>query len=150
MFLQDIHSLGLNTTQGLTVTSAWYWDQDDASRPFARRFTERSGGVPPSYTQARVYSAVAHYLKAVKAAGSDDADRVAAEMRRTKINDFMTRDGVIREEGRILRDMSLEQVKSPAESKYPWDYFRAVATIPASEAWRPLKDGGCPYLKGGN
>jgi branched-chain amino acid transport system substrate-binding protein len=148
VFPHDVHSLGLTTTQGLTITSAWYWDRDDESRAFARRFMEKNRGVPPSYTQAGVYSAVAHYLTAIKAIGTDDPDRVSEEMRRTKINDFMTHDGWIREDGRIMRDMYIEQVKSPAESKYPWDYFKTIATIPANEAWRPLKDGGCPYIKG--
>ncbi|MBO0753519.1 MAG: ABC transporter substrate-binding protein [Bradyrhizobiaceae bacterium] len=148
VFLTDIHSLGLKTTQGLTITSAWYWDKDDVSRAFARRFMEKYRGVPPSYTQAGVYSAVSHYLKAIKAIGTDDADKVSAQMRKTKINDFMTRDGWIREDGRIMRDMYLERVKSPEESKYPFDYFKVLATIPANEAYRPLKDGGCPLVKG--
>jgi branched-chain amino acid transport system substrate-binding protein len=147
VFLHDIHSLGLQTTQGLTITSAWYWDKDDASRAFSRRFMEKSGGMPPSYTQAGVYSAVSHYLKAIKAIGTDDADKVSEQMRKTRINDFMTRDAWIREDGRIMRDMYLERVKSPAESKYPFDYFEVMATIPASEAYRPLRDGGCPYVK---
>jgi branched-chain amino acid transport system substrate-binding protein len=147
VFLTDIHSLGLKTTQGLTITSAWYWDKDDASRAFARRFMEKNGGVPPSYTQAGVYSAVAHYLKAIKAIKTDDADKVSEEMRKTKINDFMTKDGWIREDGRIMRDMYLERVKSPEQSRYPFDYFEILATIPANEAFRPLKDGGCPYIK---
>jgi branched-chain amino acid transport system substrate-binding protein len=147
VFLQDIHSLGLKTTQGLTITSAWYWDKDDASRAFARRFMEQSGGMPPSYTQAGVYSAVSHYLKAIKAIATDDADKVSEQMRKTRINDFMTRDGSIREDGRIMRDMYLERVKSPEESRYPFDYFEILATIPASAAYRPLEDGGCPYVK---
>src|SRR5262249_38183717 len=104
--------------------------------------------VPPTYTQAGVYSAVSHYLKAVKAIGSDDADKVAAQMRKVKINDFMTKDGWIREDGRIMREMYLEQVKSPAESKHPYDYFKILATTRAEEALRPLKDGGCPTVKG--
>jgi branched-chain amino acid transport system substrate-binding protein len=147
VFLTDIHSLGLKTAQGLTITSAWYWDKDDASRAFARRFMEKNRGVPPTYTQAGVYSAVAHYLKAIKATGTDDADKVSAQMRETKINDFMTKDGWIREDGRIMRDMYLEEVKSPEESKYPYDYIKILATIPAEQAFRPLKDGGCPYVK---
>ncbi len=147
VFLTDIHSLGLTRTQGLTITSAWYWDKDDASRAFARRFMEKNRGTPPTYTQAGVYSAVSHYLMAIKAIGTDDADRVSGQMRKTKINDFMTKDGWIREDGRIMRDMYLEQVKSPEESTYPFDYFKIVATIPANEAFRPLKDGGCPYIK---
>jgi branched-chain amino acid transport system substrate-binding protein len=147
VFLTDIHSLGLKTTQGLTITSAWYWDKDDASRAFAKRFMEKNAGVPPTYTQAGVYSAVAHYLKAIKAAGTDDADKVSEQMRKTKINDFMTKDGWIREDGRIMRDMYLERVKSPEQFRYPFDYFEILATIPANEAYRPLKDGGCPYVK---
>src|SRR5262249_22255809 len=147
VFLNDIHSLGLKTTQGLTITSAWYWDKDDASRAFAKRFVEKAGGTPPAYTLAGVYSAVYHYLKAIKTIGTDDPDKVSEQMRRTKINDFMTKDGWIREDGRIMRDMYLERVKSPEESKYPFDYFEILATIPANEAYRPLKDGGCPYLK---
>lgn len=148
VFLPDIHSLGLKATQGLTITSAWYWDKDEASRAFAKRFMEKNPGAPPSYTQAGVYSAVSHYLKAIKAIGTDDADKVSEQMRKTKINDFMTRDGWIREDGRIMREMYLERVKSPEESRYPFDYFNIVATIPANEAFRPLKDGGCPHVKG--
>jgi branched-chain amino acid transport system substrate-binding protein len=147
VFLTDVHSLGLKTAQGLTITSAWYWDKDDASRAFAKRFMAKNNGVPPTYTQAGVYSAVSHYLTAIKAAGTDDPDKVSAQMRKTKINDFMTKDGWIREDGRIMRDMYLEEVKSPAESKYPFDYFKVLATIPADQAYRPLKDGGCPYVK---
>jgi branched-chain amino acid transport system substrate-binding protein len=147
VFLTDIHSLGLKTTQGLTITSAWYWDKDDASRAFARRFMEKYRGIPPTYTQAGVYSAVSHYLKAIKAIGTDDADKVSEQMRKTKINDFMTKDGWIREDGRIMRDMYLERVKSPEESQYPFDYFKILATIPANEAYRPLKEGGCPLVK---
>ena len=146
IFLTDVHALGLNTAQGLTITSAWYWDKDDASRAFAKRFMAKHGA-PPTYTQAGVYSAVSHYLKAIKAAGSDDADKVSAEMRKIKINDFMTRDGWIREDGRIMRDMYLAEVKTPAESKYPYDYFKILATIPADKAFRPLQDGGCPLVK---
>src|SRR5215470_7451430 len=147
VFLTDVHALGLPTAQGLIFTETFYWDMNDQTRAFAKRFMEKNKGVPPSYTQAGVYSAVAHYLMAIKASGSDDADKVSAQMRKTKINDFMTKDGWIREDGRIMRDMYLERVKSPEESKYPFDYFEVLATIPANEAYRPLKDGGCPYLK---
>ena len=148
VFLTDVDSLGLKTAQGLTITSAWYWDKDDASRAFAKRFMARNpNGRPPTYTQAGVYGEVLFYLKAIKAAGSDDADQVSAKMRTMKINDFMTKDGWIREDGRIMRDMYLEEVKSPQESKYPYDYFKVLATIPAEQAFRPLKDGGCPLVK---
>jgi branched-chain amino acid transport system substrate-binding protein len=149
VFLSDVHSLGLKIAQGLTITSAWYWDKDDASRAFAKRFMARNhNGLPPTYIQAGIYSAVNHYLKAIKAAGTDDADKVADQMRKMKINDFMTKDGWIREDGRIMRDMYLEEVKSPADSKYPFDYFKILATIPADQAFRPLKDGGCPLVHG--
>ena len=148
VFLTDVDSLGLKTAQGLTITSAWYWDKDDASRAFAKRFVARNpNGKPPTYTQAGVYTEVAFYLNAIKAAGTDDADKVSAQMRSMKINDFMTKDGWIREDGRIMRDMYLEEVKSPQESKYPYDYFKVLATIPAEQAFRPLKDGGCPLVK---
>ena len=148
VFLTDVDSLGLKTAQGLTITSAWYWDKDDASRAFAKRFMTRNpNGRPPTYTQAGVYGEVFFYLNAIKAAGTDDADQVSAKMRTMKINDFMTKDGWIREDGRIMRDMYLEEVKSPQESKYPFDYFKVLATIPAEQAFRPLKDGGCPLVK---
>ena len=137
VFLTDVHSLGLKTAQGLTITSAWYWDKDDASRAFAKRFMPRNPtGMPPTYTQAGVYTEVAQYLKAIQAAGTDDADKVVAELRKMKINDFMTKDGWLREDGRVMRDMYLEEVKSPAESKYPFDYFKILATIPADQAFR--------------
>ena len=149
IFLTDVHSLGLKIAQGLTITAAWYWDKDDASRAFAKRFMARNhNGLPPTYLQAGIYSAVTHYLKAIREAGTDDADKVAGQMRKTKINDFMTKDGWIREDGRIMRNMYLEEVKSPAESKYPFDYFKTLATIPAEQAFRPLKDGGCPLVHG--
>ena len=125
IFLTDIHSLGLKTAQGLTITSAWYWDKDEASRVFAKRFMAKNhNGLPPTYIQAGIYSAVAHYLKAIQAAGTDDADKVADQMRKMKINDFMTEDGWIREDGRVMREMYLEEVKLPAKSKYPFDYFK--------------------------
>jgi len=149
VFLSDIHSLGLKIAQGLTITSAWYWDKDDASRTFAKRFMPRNPtGLPPTYIQAGIYTEVAFYLKAIQAAGTDDADKVVAQMRKMKINDFMTKDGWIREDGRVMRDMYLEEVKSPAESKYPFDYLKILATIPPDQAFRPLKDGNCPLVHG--
>ena len=149
VFLSDIHSIGLKTAQGLTITSAWYWDKDDASRTFAKRFMARNPtGLPPTYIQAGIYTEVAFYLKAIQAAGTDDADKVVAQMRKMKINDFMTKDGWVREDGRVMRDMYLEEVKSPAESKYPFDYVKILATIPADQAFRPLKDGNCPLVHG--
>ena len=149
VFLSDIHSLGLKIAQGLTITSAWYWDKDDASRTFAKRFIPRNPtGLPPTYIQAGIYTEVTFYLKAIQAAGTDDADKVVAQMRKMKINDFMTKDGWIREDGRVMRDMYLEEVKSPAESKYPFDYLKILATIPPDQAFRPPKEGNCPLVHG--
>ncbi|MFY9893606.1 MAG: ABC transporter substrate-binding protein [Xanthobacteraceae bacterium] len=149
VFLSDIHSLGLKIAQGLTITSAWYWDKDDASRAFAKRFMARNPtGLPPTYIQAGIYTEVTFYLNAIQAAGTDDADKVVAQMRKMKINDFMTKDGWLREDGRVMRDMYLEEVKSPAESKYPFDYLKILATIPPDQAFRPLKEGNCPLVHG--
>jgi len=149
VFLSDIHSLGLKIAQGLTITSAWYWDKDDASRTFAKRFMARNPtGLPPTYIQAGIYTEVTFYLNAIQAAGTDNADKVVAQMRKMKINDFMTKDGWLREDGRVMRDMYLEEVKSPAESKYPFDYLKILATIPPDQAFRPLKEGNCPLVHG--
>ena len=104
--------------------------------------------MPPTYTQAGFCTEVAHYLKAIQAPGSDDADKVVAELREMKINDFVTKDGRLREHARVMRDMYLEEVKSAAESKYPFDYFKILATIPAGQALRPLTDGECPLVQG--
>lgn len=145
-FISDIHSLGLKDAQGLMLTEAFYWDLDEATRVWSRRFYERTKRMP-SMTQAGAYSAVMHYLKAVKAAGSKDADKVMVQMRATPINDFMTHDGVLRADGRVLRDMYLFQVKTPGESKGDWDLYKLVEKIPAVEAFRPLGEGGCPLIK---
>ena len=147
VFISDVHSLGLKTAQGLVVTTAFYWDQNDETRAFSKRFAEKMGGRVPSMTQAGVYSEVAHYLKAVKAAGTDDAKKVADQMRSMPINDFMTKDGKIREDGRIIRDMYLVQVKKPEESKGPYDYYNILRTIPGEQAYRPLDKGDCPLVK---
>jgi branched-chain amino acid transport system substrate-binding protein len=145
VFPSDVHALGLETAQGLIVTSAWDWDQDDASRAFARRFMARNDGVPPNSIQAGVYSAITHYLRAIERVGTDDADRVGSQMRKMKIDDFMTRNGRIREDGRIMRDMFLQEVKSPAQSRYPFDYFKTLAKIRAEAAFRSLEEGGCRH-----
>ena len=147
VFISDVHSLGLKTSQGLVITTAFYWDQNDETRAFSKRFAEKMGGRVPSMTQAGVYSEVAHYLKAVKAAGTDDAKKVADQMRSMPINDFMTKDGKIREDGRIIRDMYLVQVKKPEESKGPYDYYNILRTIPGEQAYRPLDKGDCPLVK---
>jgi len=146
MFINDIHSLGLKTTEGMYLTDGWYWNQTPESREWGRRFFDKMKRMP-SMLQAGNYSAVSTYLKAVKAAGTDDADAIMAQLRKTKINDMFTKNGVIREDGRMVHDMYLRQVKSPAESKEPWDYFRLVQTIPGDEAFTKLANSRCPLVK---
>ena len=148
IFISDVHSLGLEKAQGLLMTSAYYWDQNNKTRAWSKRFFSKMGRMP-TMVQAGVYGAVAHYLKAVQAAGSDDADAVVTKMREMPINDFMTHDGKLRIDGRVMRDMYLFEVKKPAESEYPWDYFKLLQTIPADEAFRPLNEGGCPLVPKG-
>jgi branched-chain amino acid transport system substrate-binding protein len=147
VLITDIKSLGLSVAQGLLFTEAYYWDQNDETRAFAKRFAERHGGRPPTMFQAGIYSAAMHYLKAVKAAGTDDALQVIAEMKKMPVNDFMTRNGSIREDGRMMRDMYLLQAKKPSESKGEWDLMKVVATIPANDAFRPLSESECPLVK---
>jgi branched-chain amino acid transport system substrate-binding protein len=146
MFVTDVHSLGLKVAQGLQFTSAFYWDMDDATRAFSRRFIERVHHMP-TMVQAGVYSATHHYLEAVKAIGTKDPDKVMAKMRETPINDFMTKNGQLRIDGRVVRDMYLLQVKKPEESKGPWDYINVVQKVPGDQAFRPLDQGGCPLVK---
>ena len=131
VLLTDVHTLGLKTAQGLLFTEAYYWDQNDETRAFSKRFAERHGGKPPTMFQAGIYSAATHYLKAVKAAGTDEAKAVMAQMKKIPVNDFMTKNGSIREDGRMMRDMYLLQAKKPSESKSEWDLMKVVATIPA-------------------
>jgi len=145
MFITDVHSLGLNAAQGLQFTSAFYWDKDDQTRAFSERFIKQVGHMP-TMVQAGVYSATIHYLKAVKALGNKDPLKVMEQMRETPINDFMTHNGKLRIDGRVLRDMYLLQVKKPEESKGPWDYLKIVETVPGDKAYRPLGDGGCALV----
>jgi len=146
MFISDVHSLGLQAAQGLQFTSAFYWDMNDQTRAWSKRYFERMHSMP-TMNHAGVYSAVHHYLEAVKALGTKDPDKVMAKMRATPINDFMTRNGTLRIDGRVVRDMYLLQVKKPEESKYPWDYLKVLDTIPGDKAFRPLNEGGCPLIK---
>ena len=146
IFITDIHSLGLQVAQGVVLTTGFYWDMDDKTREWSKRFFEKHGAMP-SMTQAGVYSSTMHYLKAVEAAGTDEALAVAAKMRELPIDDFFARNGKLREDGRMVHDMYLMQVKSPDESKYPWDYYKLLATIPADEAFRPLSESECPLVK---
>ena len=140
--ITDVHALGLDTAQGLFVAEAFYWDRDDASRAWAKRFfTVRK--VMPNMLNAGDYSGVTHYLKAVAAAGTLDAGAVAAKMRELPIEDATTHKGRVREDGRVIRDMYLFGVKSPTQSRYPWDYYTLIATIPGDDAFRPVAEGGC-------
>ena len=147
VFITDVNSIGLEAAQGLTVTNTFYWDMNDETRAFAERFKARSGGQPPTMMQAGSYGAVLHYLKAVEATGTDDADTVLAKMREMPINDVYTKNGSIRADGRVLRDYYLWRVKSPAESKGSWDYLTLVGSLPAEEAARPLGESECPLVK---
>lgn len=145
MTINDIHGLGLPVAQGLMMTDSWYWDKNEASRKFAARFYKRMNKMPSSH-QAADYSATANYLKAVKAVGSDDADKVMAELKKMKLDDFYAK-GYIRADGRYVHDMYLMQVKTPAESRKPWDYLKTVATIPGEKAFTKLADSKCPLVK---
>lgn len=144
-FITDIHALGLSTAQGLYLTTGWYWDLNDKTRAFSKRFFERTGR-EPTMTQAAYYSATLTYLNAVKAVGSTDPDKVMAQLRRTKINDMFTSGGVIRPDGLMEHEMYIMQVKTPVQSKYPWDYYRLVRAIPGDQAFGALPDSACPLL----
>jgi branched-chain amino acid transport system substrate-binding protein len=146
VFIADIHSLGLQSAKGLMLSSAFYWDLNDETREWSKRFIEKTQKVP-TMIHAGTYGAVAHYLRAVEAAGTLDGPTVAAKMREMPVNDFMTRNGRIREDGRLIRDMYLFRVKSPEKSKYRFDYYELLATIPGGEAFKPMEEGGCPLLK---
>ncbi|MBR0681376.1 ABC transporter substrate-binding protein [Roseomonas eburnea] len=144
--ITDIRALGLATAQGVVATEAWYWDQSDDTRAFARRFAERHRGAMPTQYQAGVYSAVRHYLRAIEAAGTDDGPTVARKMRELPVNDVFARNGRVREDGRHVHDMYLVEAKSPEDSRGEWDLYRVIATIPAEQAFRPLAEGGCPLV----
>ena len=147
VFLTDIHALGLPTAQGLIVTNTFYWDQNDQTRAFAKRFSALDKGIYPTMVHAGVYSAVTHYLKAVEALKSDDGTKVIAKMKEMPTDDPLFGKGSIRADGRKIHPAYLVQVKTPAESKYPWDYYKVRTTIPADQAFRPMADGGCPLVK---
>jgi branched-chain amino acid transport system substrate-binding protein len=146
MFITDIHSLGLRTTQGMYLTEGFYWDLNDETRAWSKRFFGVQKKMP-TMVQAGQYSSVYHYLNAVKAAGTDDTKKVMAQMKKMPINDFFAKNGKIREDGRMIHDMYLMQVKKPSESKYPWDYYNVRQTIPAAEAFQPLSQSRCPLVK---
>ncbi|MGY3489639.1 branched-chain amino acid transport system substrate-binding protein [Bradyrhizobium sp. USDA 4011] len=146
MFISDIHSLGLKLAQGLIITEAYYWDLNDRTRAFGKRFFERMKRMP-TMNQAATYSATLHYLNAVKAAGTKETKPVLAKMRATPVRDAFTDNGVVREDGRMVHSMFLFAVKKPEESKAPWDYYKVLAEVPGDQAFRPLKDGGCPLIR---
>ena len=147
VFLPDIHSLGLNVAQGLMLTETFYWDLNDQTRAWTRRFAAANGGKHPSMVQAGVYSSVIHYLKAVEAAKTDDGTKVAAKMKELPTDDVLFGKGSVRPDGRKIHPAYLFQVKKPSESKGPYDYYKLVATIPANEAFRPLSESECPLVK---
>jgi branched-chain amino acid transport system substrate-binding protein len=144
--ITDVKALGLATAQGVVATEAWYWDRDDASRAFAKRFAERHRGAMPTQYQAGIYSAVRHYLKAIEAAGTDEAMAVAAKMRELPVNDMFTSNGRVRADGRHVHDLYLVEVKKPEESSGPWDLYRVLSTIPAEQAFKPL-DAACALVR---
>ena len=146
MFINDVHALGLNLTQGMYLTDSWYWDQNPETRAWAKKYFAKQKKEPSSL-QAADYSATMFYLNAVKAAGTDDGEKVMAEMKKTKVNDFFAKNGTIRPDGRMVHDMFLMQVKTPAESKYPWDYYKVVTTIPGDQAYTTKTESKCALWK---
>ncbi len=146
MFINDIHSLGLKATQNMYLTDSWYWNRDADSRAWSRKFFEKIKRMPSSI-QAGDYSAALQYLTAVKAIGSDDGTKVMAQLKKTKFNDMFTKGGYLRDDGRMVHDMYLMQVKTPAESTEPWDYYKVAATFKGDEAWTSKADSKCPLWK---
>jgi branched-chain amino acid transport system substrate-binding protein len=147
VWVTDVHAMGLETGQGLTLTNAFYWDRNDETRKWSKRFFERTQRMP-GMGDAGNYSSTLHYLNAVKAAGTDDTAAVMAKMKSMPINDMFAKNGKIRADGRMVHDMYVYQIKKPSESKYPWDYYKLKAVIPADQAFRPMSEGGCPLVKG--
>jgi branched-chain amino acid transport system substrate-binding protein len=145
VFISDVHSMELKAAQGLKFVTGFYWDRDDESRAWSKRFFDRQGKMP-TQAQASVYSAVRHYIAAIAAAGTDEAKAVMAKMRELPVNDFFARNGHLRQDGRLVHDMYFAQVKTPAESTKPWDYYKIIGTIPGDQAFRPMSEGGCPLV----
>jgi branched-chain amino acid transport system substrate-binding protein len=146
MFINDVHALGLNLTKGMYLTDSWYWDQSDASRKWARRYFDKMKKMPSSL-QAADYSATMQYLNAVKAAGTDDADKVLAKLKSSKVNDMYAKNGTYRADGSMIHDMYLMQVKEPSESKSPWDYYKVAQTIPGDQAFTTKAESKCALWK---
>lgn len=148
VFITDVHSLGLQVAQGLVMTEAFYWDFNDQTRAWSKRYAEKMGGKMPSMAHAGVYSATLHYLKAVEALKDKDAAKVMAKMKEMPTDDPVFGKGSIRADGRKIHDMHLFEVKKPGESRGAWDLYKHLATVPADQAFRPLNEGGCPLVKG--
>lgn len=146
LYINDIHAIGLDAAAGLMLTEAFYWDMNDQTRAWSQRYYDKLKKMP-NMSQAGTYSSVMHYLKAVQAAGTDAPDAVMKQMKAMPINDFFATNGRIREDGRMVHDMYLFEVKTPAESKRPWDYYKLVATLPGDEAFMPLSKSTCPLVK---
>jgi branched-chain amino acid transport system substrate-binding protein len=145
LFISDIDALGLEVAQGLVLTTGFYWDMDDETRKWSQRFFDRHGAMP-TMVHAGVYSSVMHYLRAIEAAGTDEAQAVVAQMKETPVEDFFARNGTIRPDGRMVHDMYLVEVKSPDESTGRWDYYTILRTIPGDQAYMPMAEGGCPLV----
>ncbi|PWT91047.1 MAG: ABC transporter permease [Proteobacteria bacterium] len=145
-YISDVHGMGLQNAKGLILASAFYWDLTDETRAWTKRFMERAKKVP-TMANAGAYGATLHYLKAMKEAGTDEAQAVVRKMKAIPVNDFFTRNGSVREDGRVIRNIYLFQVKSPEESKYPYDYYKLLDTVPGEQAFRPLAEGGCPLVE---
>lgn len=146
MYINDVHSLGLKTAQGMLLSEAFYWDTNDETRAFAKKFFSKMNAMP-NMSQMGVYSSVKHYLKAIEATGTTDANAVMAKMRELPINDTFVKNGRLRSDGMMVHDMYLFQVKTPAESKYPWDYYKVLGSVPADKAFIPLSESSCPLVK---
>lgn len=146
IFITDVHAVGPQQAQGLLLTTGFYWDRTDATRAWSQKFFQRHGAMP-TMSQAGVYSAVMHYLKAIDAAKTDGAMPVVAKMKATKVNDMFAENGVVREDGRMVHDMYLVQVKAPADVKKPWDYYKVLRTVKGDDAFRPLAESECPLVK---
>jgi len=145
IFITDVHSMQLQAAQGLKFVTAFYWDRDDETRGWSKRFFDKHGRMP-TMAQAGTYSAVKHYITAIAAAGTDEAKAVMVKMREMPVIDFYTRNGRLREDGRLVHDMLFAQVKTPAEYSKPWDYYKILDVIPGDQAFRPLAEGGCPLV----
>jgi len=146
VFLTDVHAVGLETAQGLVLTTSWYWNTNDTTRAFANRFFEKTKKMP-TFPQAAFYSATLAYLNAVKAVGSTDSEKVMEQLHKTKINDMFVTDGVIRPDGLLEKDMYIVQVKTPADSKGDWDFYKILKTMKGDEAFGKLADSACPLVK---